>query len=121
MSVEENAVSAAPPVSRRPVPGKRRVQASRGFVPVDFAEIWRFRELLYRLMWRDAKGRYKQTFLGPIWAILRPLVTMIVMAAVFGGLAGFESGTDVPYPLFLYTGILIWTYFSSAITGSTSS
>lgn len=99
----------------------RRIQPSTGFIPIDFEELWRYRELLYRLIWRDIKARYKQTFLGPIWAVLRPFVTMVVMSAVFGGLAGFKSGTDMPYPLFLYGGILIWTYFSSALTGTTSS
>jgi lipopolysaccharide transport system permease protein len=99
----------------------RRIQPSRGFIPIDFAELWRYRELLYRLVWRDVKARYKQTFLGPIWAILRPLVSMVIMAAVFGGLAGFQSGSNVPYPLFLYGGLLVWTYFSSAITGSSTS
>jgi len=99
----------------------RRIQASHGFIPVDFAEIWRYRELLYRLMWRDIKGRYRQTYLGPFWAIFRPLVSMIIMAGVFGGLAGFKSGTKIPYPLFLYSGILIWTYFSSALTSTSSS
>jgi lipopolysaccharide transport system permease protein len=104
-----------------PAPPMRRIQPSRGFVPIDFAELWRYRELLYRLVWRDVKGRYKQTFLGPFWAVFRPFMTMVLMAAVFGGLAGFKSGSDIPYPLFLYGGILVWTYFSSAITGSSSS
>jgi lipopolysaccharide transport system permease protein len=104
-----------------PAPGTRRIQPSRGFVPVDVAELWRYRELLYRLVWRDVKARYKQTILGPIWAVLRPFVSMVLMAAVFGGLAGFQSGSNVPYPLFLYGGLLVWTYFVSAITGSASS
>jgi lipopolysaccharide transport system permease protein len=99
----------------------RRIQPSRGFMPIDFAELWRYRELLFRLVWRDIKARYKQTLLGPVWAVLRPLVSMITMAAVFGGLAGFKSGSSAPYPLFLYAGLLVWTYFSSAITGSSSS
>jgi lipopolysaccharide transport system permease protein len=99
----------------------RRIQPSRGFIPIDFAELWRYRELLFRLVWRDVKARYKQTMLGPLWAVLRPLVSMVLMAAIFGGLAGFKSGTSVPYPLFLYGGLLVWTYFSSAITGSSSS
>jgi lipopolysaccharide transport system permease protein len=109
----EAAASAAPRV--------RRLQPSRGFVPIDFAELWRYRELLYRLVWRDIKARYKQTFLGSFWAIFRPLATMVLLAAVFGGLAGFSSGTSVPYPLYLYGGLLVWTYFSSAVTGSSSS
>ena len=104
-----------------PLPGMRRIQASRGFIPIDFAELWRYRELLYRLIWRDVKARYKQTILGPIWAILRPFISMVLMSAVFGGLAGFNSGTNVPYPLFLYGGLLVWQYFSSAITGASSS
>lgn len=95
----------------------RRIQPSRGLIPVDFRELWQYRELLYRLLLRDIKARYKQTFLGPTWAILRPLVQMVVMAAVFGGLAGFGSGTSVPYPVFLYSGLLIWLYFASALPG----
>jgi lipopolysaccharide transport system permease protein len=90
-------------------------------VPIDFEELWRYRELLHRLVFRDVKARYKQTYLGPAWAVLRPLVSMVLMAAVFGGLAGFSSGSNIPYPLFLYSGILVWTYFSSALTQSASS
>src|SRR5579864_2432213 len=99
----------------------RRIQPSRGFIPIDFAELWRFRELLVRLVWRDVKARYKQTMLGPVWAILRPFMSMVMLSAVFGGLAGFKSGSSVPYPLFLYGGLLVWTYFASAITGSSTS
>jgi homopolymeric O-antigen transport system permease protein len=114
--------AAVPPTPLAPpARGMRRIQPSRGFIPIDFGELWRYRELLYRLVWRDIKARYKQTYLGPIWAILRPFVSMVMMAAIFGGLAGFKSGSTVPYPLFLYGGLLIWTYFSSAITGSASS
>lgn len=98
----------------------RRVQPSSGLIAVDFGELWRYRELLYRILWRDLKARYKQTFLGPAWAILRPLVSMVLMAAVFGGLAGFKSGTATPYPLFVFAGMLIWTYFASALSGATS-
>lgn len=94
-----------------------RIQPSRGLIPVDFSELWRYRELLSLLVWRDLKARYKQTFLGPLWAIFRPLVTMVVFSLVFGGLAGIESGTGVPYPLFVFTGLLAWMYFASALTG----
>jgi homopolymeric O-antigen transport system permease protein len=103
---------------RRPV---QRIQPSRGFVPIDFRELWRHHELLYYLVWREIKARYKQTYLGASWAILRPLVLMIVFAAIFGGLAGIDSGTDAPYPLFLYAGLLPWTYFQSALTSGSSS
>ena len=99
----------------------RRIKPSRGLVPVDFGEMWRFRELLYFLTWRDVKARYKQTLLSGFWAVFRPLAAMVLMAAVFGGLAGIDSGSGVPYPLFLYAGLLPWTYFSSALTNASSS
>lgn len=106
------------PAAIQPV---RRVQASRGLIPIDVRELWRYHQLLYYLVWRDVKARYKQTFLGASWAILRPLLLMVVFAAIFGGLAGIDSGSDIPYPLFLYAGLIPWTYFNSVLTaGSTS-
>lgn len=102
----------------RPV---RRIQASRGLVAIDFGELWRYHELLYYLVWREIKARYKQTFLGGFWAVFRPFVMMVVFAAIFGGLAGIDSGTDVPYPLFLYAGLLPWTYFQSVLTSGSAS
>ena len=102
----------------RPV---RRIQPSRGFVPISFGELWRYHELLYYLSWREIKARYKQTYLGIGWAILRPLILMVVLSAIFGGLAGIESGTGAPYPLFLYAGLLPWTYFQSAVTAGSLS
>lgn len=103
---------------RRPV---RRIQPSRGLVPVSLGELWRYHELLYYLVWREIKARYKQTYLGIGWAVLRPLVLMVVFAAIFGGLAGIDSGTGAPYPLFLYAGLLPWTYFQSAVTAGSLS
>lgn len=108
------ATSAAP----RPA---RRIQASRGVVPIDLRELWRYHELLYYLVWREIKARYKQTYLGVGWAVLRPLVLMVVFAAIFGELAGIQSGTDIPYPLFLYAGLLPWTYFQSSLLSGSSS
>ena len=67
------------------------------------------------------KSRYKQTFLGAFWAIFRPFISMVIMSVIFGRLAGISSGTDVPYPLFLFTGVLLWTYFSSTVSGGSSS
>jgi lipopolysaccharide transport system permease protein len=113
-------VATLPEIRSRPAPGYRRIQPSRGFIPIDFGELWRYRGLLVNLLKRDVKARYKQTFLGPIWAVLRPFISMVLMAAIFGGLAGFKSGSSVPYPLFLYAGLLVWSYFSSALTGVTS-
>jgi lipopolysaccharide transport system permease protein len=105
-----------------PVPRARphwRIQPSRGLVPIDFGELWRYRELLYRFLWRDFKARYKQTYLGPFWAIFRPFASLVLFSVIFGGLAKVSTGS-IPYPLFAL-GLLPWTYFSSALTGSASS
>jgi lipopolysaccharide transport system permease protein len=111
------ALRAPAPADRRTV---RRIQPSRGFVPVDFAEIWRHRELLYYFLWRDVKARYKQTFLGPFWAIFRPLAQVALFSVIFGGLAKIKPGDGLPYPLFAL-GLLPWTYFSSVLTGTSAS
>ena len=99
----------------------RRIQASTGFIPIDFGELWRYRGLLYRFLWRDFKARYKQTYLGPFWAIFRPFVSIVLFSVIFGHLAHISTGDNsVPYPLFAL-GLLPWTYFSSVFTGSASS
>lgn len=100
----------------------RRLQPSSGFALVNWGELWRYRELLWTLMWRDMRARYRQTYFGPVWAILKPLISMVLLAAVFGGLAGFTSGQpDIPYPLFLYAGMIIWGYVLSALPAAASS
>lgn len=78
-------------------------------------EIWRYRELVYFFAWRDIKVRYKQAALGAAWAVLQPLVTMIVFTVLFGRLAKIPSD-GLPYPLFAYVGLVLWTYFSGVIT-----
>ena len=79
------------------------------------SEIWRSREILYFLAWRDVKVRYKQAVLGVAWAVLQPLFTMITFTFFFGRLAGIPSD-GVPYPLFSYSGLLLWTYFSVTLS-----
>ena len=79
------------------------------------SEVWRSREILYFLAWRDVKVRYKQAVLGVAWAVLQPLFTMITFAFFFGRLAGIPS-EGVPYPLFSYAALLLWTYFSVTLT-----
>src|SRR5882757_4148875 len=74
-------------------------------------EIWRYRELLYFFAWRDLKVRYKQAALGATWAIVQPLFTMLTFTVFFGKLAGISSGST-PYPLFSYSALVLWTYFS---------
>jgi lipopolysaccharide transport system permease protein len=97
----------------------RRIQRTHGFAVFDLKEFWRYRELLVFLMWRDIKVRYKQTFLGPIWAILRPILMTVVFTFVFSRIAGIS--TPGPYQLFSFTGVIVWTYFASALNGGTMS
>jgi lipopolysaccharide transport system permease protein len=85
-----------------------------------FADLWAYRELLYFLTWRDIKVRYKQTALGASWAIIQPLATMLLFTLVFNRLVGLDTGR-VPYPLFAYIGLLIWTFFANAVTNGTNS
>ena len=96
------------------------IEASRSWVSINFPDLWAYRELLYFLVWRDIKVRYKQTALGAMWAILQPLVTMIIFTYFFGKLARVPTD-DIPYPIFFYTGLLLWTYFSNAITSGANS
>jgi lipopolysaccharide transport system permease protein len=86
---------------------------------IDVRELWRYRELLFFLTWRDIKVRYKQTALGAAWAILQPLATMVVFS-IFFGLANPPSG-DVPYPLFVLAGLLPWFFFANAISSASQS
>lgn len=96
------------------------IEPTKRWVPLDLRGLWANRELLYFLIWRDLKIRYKQTVLGAAWAIIQPLVTMIIFTYFFGFLA--KVPTDgVPYPIFFYTGLLLWTFLSGTIsTGANS-
>src|SRR3989337_1055023 len=92
-----------------------RIQPSRGWAGVNLGELWRHRELLYFLIWRDVKVRYKQTLLGAAWAILKPLFSMIIFYIIFGRLAGI--GTDgAPGPVFYFAGLLPWVLFQDGVT-----
>ncbi len=91
------------------------IRPSRGWVGLNLRELWRFRELIYFLVWRDVKVRYKQTVLGASWAILQPFLTMVVFSIFFGELAGMPSG-DVPYPIFSYTALLPWQLLEGGIS-----
>ena len=86
----------------------------------DFKEIWRYRELMYFFVWRDLKVRYKQTAVGVGWAIFQPFMAMVVFSVFFGGLAHMPSD-GVPYPIFVYTGLLFWQFFSASLGGVSSS
>ena len=93
------------------------VEASHGWRAFDFRELWRYRELVYFLAWRDVKVRYKQAALGIAWALLQPLLAMAIFT-ILGSLANLSS-EGVPYPIFAYTGLLPWLYFANA-TGNAS-
>ena len=84
-------------------------------------DLWRFRELFIFLAWRDFAVRYKQTAIGVTWALIRPLLTMIVFTVIFGGLAKMPAPDGVPYPLLVMSGMLPWTFFSAAMSESASS
>ncbi len=96
------------------------IEPKKGWVPVDLKEIWDYRELLYFLTKRDIKVRYKQTILGGLWAIIQPVFTMIVFTIFFGRLAKVPS-EGIPYPIFVYAGLLPWTYFANAVSASGNS
>ena len=96
------------------------IESEEAGVQLALPDLWAYRELLYFLTWRDIKVRYKQTVLGALWAIIQPLATMLLFTLVFNRLAGLDTG-DVPYPLFAYTGLLLWTFFANAVINSTNS
>jgi lipopolysaccharide transport system permease protein len=96
------------------------LQAGSGWSPVDFAELFRYSELFYFLAKRDIKVRYKQTVLGGLWALIQPGFSMLVFTLFFGRLAGMPSD-GLPYPVFVYAGLLAWTYFASALSAAADS
>jgi lipopolysaccharide transport system permease protein len=96
------------------------IRPSRGWVPINFHELWHYRELLYFLTWRDLKVRYKQTVLGALWAIIQPVFTMAVFSLFFGRLAKVPSD-GIPYPLFALSGLIPWQLFAYALTQSSNS
>jgi lipopolysaccharide transport system permease protein len=96
------------------------IKPQRGWIPVDFKELWKYRELFAFLIWRDIKIRYKQTVLGGLWAVIQPFLAMVVFTLFFGKLAKMPSD-GIPYPIFSYTAMIAWTYFANAIAGSGNS
>jgi lipopolysaccharide transport system permease protein len=96
------------------------IEPSRGRVPVRLDELWTNRELVYFLAWRDVKVRYKQTVLGVAWAVLQPVMTVVVFTIFFGSLAKIPSD-GVPYPLFAFAALVPWTFFTNALTTAANS
>ena len=92
------------------------IAPAEGWPAIDFAELWAYRGLLLLLVWRDVKSRYSQTVLGAGWAVLQPVLPMVIFSIVFGRFARIPSD-GVPYPLFCLAGLVPWTYFASALSG----
>jgi lipopolysaccharide transport system permease protein len=112
-------VAPAPPLEASPE-HRTVIEPPRGWQFINFRELWRYRELLFFLCWRDVKVRYKQTVLGAAWAILQPAMMMAVFTIFFSRLAGLSSG-DIPYPLFALAGVLPWFFFATAVTNASNS
>jgi lipopolysaccharide transport system permease protein len=87
---------------------------------LDFSEIWKYRELFFVFAWRDVKVRYKQTILGAAWAVFQPLTSMFIFTIFFGNFAKIPSG-EIPYPLFVLTGLIFWNYFSGVLSRASTS
>jgi lipopolysaccharide transport system permease protein len=96
-----------------------RITPPGGWWDIPFGEVWKYRELLYFFVWRDIKIRYKQTAIGAAWAILQPLLSMIVFSLFFGALAHIPS-QGLPYPIFYYSALLPWMYFAGALQNATN-
>jgi lipopolysaccharide transport system permease protein len=111
LAIRETRSAAAPVI---------RITPSKGWVDLRLRDLWEYRELLYFLVWRDIKVRYKQTALGAAWAILQPLFTMLIFSIFFGRLAKMPSD-GIPYPVFAFTGLVPWTFFANGLSQSSNS
>jgi homopolymeric O-antigen transport system permease protein len=105
--------ASADPSGTREPPPIRVIEPRSGWIAIDWRELWDHRELLAFLTMRDIKVRYKQTVLGVAWAVIQPVLSMIIFSVIFGQLAKISS-EGMPYPLFVYAGLLPWTFFSNA-------
>jgi lipopolysaccharide transport system permease protein len=119
-SVESSGLMRAPEDSSDKLALVTVIQPHSGWADLKLGQLWRYRELAYFLTWRDIKVRYKQTALGAAWAVLQPVITMVVFTIIFGHFAHIPS-EGAPYPIFAYTGLLPWTFFAYALTQGANS
>jgi lipopolysaccharide transport system permease protein len=96
------------------------IRPKKTFSLNDIKELWQYRELLYFFSWRDLKVRYKQTAIGILWALFQPFITMVVFTVFFGNFAKIPSD-NVPYPIFVFVGLLIWQFFSNSLSDASDS
>src|SRR4029077_2766588 len=97
------------------------IRPPTGWQLINFAELWHFRALLYFLAWRDVKVRYKQTLLGVAWAVLQPAMMMFIFYLIFFVVAGTYNDDKVPYPVFVLSALLPWTFFATSIANAGNS
>jgi lipopolysaccharide transport system permease protein len=97
------------------------IKASKGWQSLNLKELWNYRELLYILVWRDLKVRYRQTLLGAAWVMAQPLLMMITFTLLFNRVAKIEAGSNLPYALFVMAGLLPWNFFASGVQNSGNS
>ena len=95
-------------------------EPTSSWATLNLRDLWAYRELLYFLTLRDIKVRYKQTLMGAVWVVIQPLMTMLIFTLIFNKFARLDT-KDIPYPLFAYSGLLLWTFFSNAVTTGTFS
>lgn len=120
LDVDASAESHASPPVAHPTQYLVTIEATRSWVPLNLGDLWAYRELLYFMTWRDLKVRYKQTALGIGWVVMQPLLTTLIFSIFLGKLARLNSD-DIPYPIFVFAGLLPWTFFSGAVTNSGNS
>ena len=113
-SVDESVMTSSVAVPRRLSSPSIVIEARRGLLNIDFRALWQYRELLYFLVWRDIKVRYKQTVIGIAWVVLQPVLTMVVFSLVFGRFAKIPSD-GMPYPVFIFSALLPWNLFASSL------
>jgi lipopolysaccharide transport system permease protein len=114
-----NSVNAAAETATLGKPLVLRISPPSRWWAIPLGELWSYRELLYFFVWRDIKIRYKQTAIGAAWAVLQPLLTMLVFSLFFGRLAHIPSD-GLPYPIFYYSALLPWMYFAAALQNATN-
>ena len=97
------------------------IRPPKGFLYINWPELWRYRDLFIVLAWRDIAVRYKQTALGVLWALFQPIITMVIFSFIFNRMAGIKSGDGTPYPIFLFVGLLLWQFFSNTLSNAAHS
>lgn len=97
------------------------ISPPKKWISINWKELWRYKDLFLIFTWRDISVRYKQTALGIIWVILQPLITMIIFTFIFNKVGKIDSGSEIPYPIFLFVGLLFWQYYSNTVTNASNS